>query len=67
MNITIDEQMIETTLMNVSQKLAEGNQVKKVYNPNAKENQYYINNLIGELGELVFAKAVEQYGYRLGV
>ena len=53
--------------MNVSQKLAEGNQVKKVYNPNAKENQYYINNLIGELGELVFAKAVEQYGYRLGV
>ena len=60
MNIIVTKDMIHQAFFNVDSKLSSGQQTKKVYSPNAKDNQYYINNVIGELGELVFAKAVVQ-------
>lgn len=67
MNIIVTKDMIHQAFLNVDSKLSYGQQTKKVYSPNAKDNQYYINNVIGELGELVFAKAVVQHGYELGI
>lgn len=67
MEITVTKDMIHQAFLNVDCKLSSGQQTKKVYSPNAKDNQYYINNIVGELGELVFAKAVVQHGYELGV
>jgi len=67
MNIIVTKDMIHQAFFNVDSKLSSGQQTKKVYSPNAKDNQYYINNVIGELGELVFAKAVVQHGYELGI
>lgn len=59
--------MIERAVSNVDSKLSTRKQKVKVYSSNASSNQYYMNNIIGELGELVFAKAIVSNGYRLGV
>lgn len=59
--------MIEKAVLNVGVKLASGTQAKKVYIANSNNDQYFMNNVIGELGELVFAKAVSLTGYKLGV
>lgn len=67
MDIIVTKNMVKQAFSNVDKKLAIGDQKKKVYLPNANADQYYINNIIGELGELVFAKAVIQHGYKLGV
>lgn len=67
MEIEITRDMVHQAFLNADSKLSSGQQTKRVYSPNAKDNQYYINNVIGELGELVFAKAVVQHGYEIGV
>lgn len=63
MKIAITKQMVDEAVSNVNNKLSIGNQRKKVYSPNGS---YYLNNLIGELGELSFAKAIKE-SHILGV
>lgn len=66
MKVVVTKEMIDEAISNVDRKLRLGNQKKKVYQKNSKEDTYYMNNIVGELGELVFKKALIDEGYELG-
>lgn len=67
MKVEVTKQMIHQAFLNADKKLSTKQQKENVYSPKAERSQYYINNVIGELGELSFAKAVKELGYELGV
>lgn len=67
MKVKVTVDMINKAIINSSLKISAGKQKKKVYNPNSNADQYYMNNIMGELGELVFAQAVLDSGHKLGV
>lgn len=66
MKIIITKKMIDEAVFNANEKLELGTQTQRVYNPKAKQGTYYMNNIIGELGELVFKKALLDNNYKLG-
>ena len=67
MEILVTREMINEAISNVNEKLSSGKQKERVYAPGAKKDTYYMNNIIGELGELVFKKAILAEGYELGL
>lgn len=67
MKVTITREMIDEAISRVDSKLSIGIQKEKVYTPNAESGQYYINNIIGELGEMAFEKAVVYIGHKPGI
>lgn len=67
MKILITREMIDEAISNVNEKLSSGKQKERVYAPGAKKDTYYMNNVVGELGELVFKKAILAEGYELGL
>lgn len=67
MEILVTREMINEAISNVNEKLSSGKQKERVYTPGAKKDTYYMNNIIGELGELVFKKAILDEGYELGL
>lgn len=67
MKIAISRIMIATAITNVETKLAEGHQKEKIYYNKNSEDSYLVNNILGELAEIVFEKAVVDHGYKLGV
>lgn len=66
MKITVTREMIDKAISSVDLKLAKGEQKKKLYSPTMKDEQYYINNILGEIGEIAFSEAVTGKGGRLG-
>lgn len=66
MQIVITKEMKEKAIKNTDEKLSKNRQLKRVYSKTAGKDAYYINNIIGELGELAFEKAVLESGYILG-
>lgn len=58
--------MKEQAIRNTNEKLSRNMQKKRVYSKEETKDTYYINNAIGELGELAFQKAVKEAGYVLG-
>lgn len=67
MEILVTKEMINEAISNVNEKLSSGKQKERVYTPGAKKDTYYMNNVVGELGELVFKKAILAEGYELGL
>lgn len=67
MKISITKEMIDEAISNVNEKLDSGKQKERVYSPSSRKDTYYMNNIVGELGELVFKKAVLVAGYELGL
>lgn len=67
MKVEISRIMIATAITNVETKLAEGHQKEKIYYNKDSEDSYLVNNVLGELAEMAFEKAVVDHGYALGV
>lgn len=67
MNIAITKEMIDEAISNVDLMLANGGPTEDIYSPKSDQGAYYINNIVGKIGELAFKKAILKSNYKLGV
>ena len=67
MKVEISKIMIATAITNVETRLSEGHQKERIYYNKDSEDSYLVNNVLGELAEMAFEKAVVDHGYMLGV